>query len=94
MGIRGKQLHTDAQASAHLAGDISFRNIVRVKLKDRWESAGPGVMVCMQVSDIQQDGFQLRACVVFGFNEPHPHAVCMVVDDEQAIAEAMWGRGY
>jgi predicted RNA-binding protein YlxR (DUF448 family) len=52
------------------------------------------VMVCMQVSDIQQDGFHLRACVVSGLKKPHPHLVCMVVDDEQAVAEAMWGRGH
>jgi hypothetical protein len=49
-------------------------------------------MARMQVLDFQQDGFQLRACVVFRLNkEPHPHVVCMVVDDEQAIVEAMWG---
>jgi hypothetical protein len=50
-----------------------------------------GVMAGMQKSDFQHDGFQLRAGVVFGPKEPHPHIVCVVVDDEQAIAETMWG---
>jgi hypothetical protein len=50
-----------------------------------------GVMACMQVLDFQQNGFQLKACVVFGLKEPHPHVVCMEVDDEQAVAETMLG---
>jgi hypothetical protein len=41
--------------------------------------------------DVQEDCFQLRTCVVFRLQEPHPHVVGMVVDDKQAIAEAMWG---
>jgi hypothetical protein len=45
----------------------------------------------MQVFYVQQDGFQLSACVVFGLEEPHPHVMGMVVDDEQELAEAMWG---
>jgi hypothetical protein len=45
----------------------------------------------MQVFDVQEDCFQLRTCVVFRLKEPHPHVVSVVVDDEQAIAEAMWG---
>jgi hypothetical protein len=49
-------------------------------------------MAGMQVSDFQHDCFQRRACVVFELKEPHPHVVCVVVDDEQAIAETMWGR--
>ena len=48
-----------------------------------------GVMACVQVSDFEQDGFQLIACVGFRLKEPHPHVVCMVVDDEHAVAEAM-----
>jgi hypothetical protein len=48
-------------------------------------------MAYMQVFDFRHVGFQLRACVVFGQMEPHPHVVCMVIDDEQAVAEAMWG---
>jgi hypothetical protein len=44
----------------------------------------------MQVFDVQEDGFQLRTCVVFRLKEPHPHVVGVVVDDEQAVAEAMW----
>jgi hypothetical protein len=49
------------------------------------------VVACVQVYDVQQNGFQLRARVVFGFKEPHPHEMCVVVDDEQALAEAMRG---
>jgi hypothetical protein len=45
----------------------------------------------MQVFDVHHDGFQLRAGVVFGRKEPHPHVMCVVVDDEEALAEAMWG---
>jgi DNA-binding LacI/PurR family transcriptional regulator len=50
-----------------------------------------GVMACMQVPDVQHDGFQLTTYVVFCYKEPHPHVMCVVVDDEQAIKEAMWG---
>ena len=50
-----------------------------------------GVMAGMQVFDVQEDGFQFRTCVVFRLKEPHPHVVGVVVDDEQALAEAMWG---
>jgi hypothetical protein len=49
------------------------------------------VMACMHVSNVQHDGFQLRASVVFGLKEPHPHVMSVVVDEEQAIAYAMWG---
>jgi hypothetical protein len=45
----------------------------------------------MQVSDVEQDAFQLRAGVVFCLKKPHPHVMCVVVDDEYAKAEAMWG---
>jgi hypothetical protein len=45
----------------------------------------------MHVLNVQHDGFQLRACVVLALKEPHPHAMGVVVDDEQAVAEAMWG---
>jgi hypothetical protein len=91
MGIGGRKLHTDAHASAHVAGDSSLKNKVRVKLEDRCESALLGVMAYMQVLDFPQDGFHLRVCVLFGLKGPHPHVVCMVVDDEQALTEAMWG---
>jgi hypothetical protein len=40
----------------------------------------------MQVFDVQ-----LRGGVVFGLKEPHSHVLFVVVDDEQAVAEAMWG---
>jgi hypothetical protein len=45
----------------------------------------------MQVFYVHHDDFQLSACVVFGLEEPHSHVMGMVVDDEQAIAESMWG---
>ena len=48
-------------------------------------------MSCKQVLNVRHDGFQLIACVVLGLKEPHPHVMGMVVDDEQAVAEAMWG---
>jgi hypothetical protein len=35
MGTWDMKVHTDAQASAHLAGDSSLKDIVRVKLEDR-----------------------------------------------------------
>jgi hypothetical protein len=45
----------------------------------------------MQVLDVQEDGFQLRTCIVFRLEEPHPHAMGVVVNAEQAVTEAMWG---
>jgi hypothetical protein len=48
-------------------------------------------MAYMQVLDVQRDGLQLSACVVLGLEEPHPHGMGMVVDDEQAVAKSMWG---
>jgi hypothetical protein len=45
----------------------------------------------MQVSDFQHDGFLLSARVIFELKEPHQHEVCVVSDDEQAVAETMWG---
>jgi pyrimidine deaminase RibD-like protein len=45
----------------------------------------------MQVYDVQHHGFQLIASVVLGLKEPHPHVRCVIVDDEQAVAEVMWG---
>jgi hypothetical protein len=91
MGIGGRKLHTDAQSSAHLAGDISLKDRIRVELEDRCERARMGVMVCMQVLDFQRDGLRHKACAVFGLKEPYPLVVCMVANNEQAIAEAMWG---
>jgi hypothetical protein len=46
-------------------------------------------MAGMQMFDVQEDGFQLRTCVVFRLKEPHPHVVGVVVDYEQAVEEAM-----
>jgi hypothetical protein len=45
----------------------------------------------MHVPDVHEDAFQLRTCIVFGLEEPHPHVMGVVVNDEQAVAEAMWG---
>jgi hypothetical protein len=45
----------------------------------------------MQVLDVQEDGFQLQTRIVFGLEKPHPHVMGVVVNDEQAVAEAMWG---
>jgi hypothetical protein len=45
----------------------------------------------MQVIDVQENGFQFRTCIVFGLEEPHPHVMGVVVNDEQAVAEAMRG---
>jgi hypothetical protein len=33
----------------------------------------------------------LFARVIFVLQEPHPHVVCMMIDHEQAVAEAMGG---
>jgi hypothetical protein len=45
----------------------------------------------MHVFDVKEDGFQLRTRIVFGLEEPHPHVMGVVVNDEQAVAEAMGG---
>jgi hypothetical protein len=45
----------------------------------------------MQVLDVQEDGFQLITCIVFCLEEPHPHVMSVVVNNEQAVVEAMWG---
>jgi hypothetical protein len=45
----------------------------------------------MQGLNFLHDGFHLVACVIFGLKQPHPHVMVMVVDDEQTIAEVMWG---
>jgi hypothetical protein len=76
MGIGGRELRTDAHASTHMAGHSILKNRVRVKLKDWGEGALLGVRAGMQVSGFWQNGFQLRATVVFGHKEPHPHIVC------------------
>jgi hypothetical protein len=89
MGIGGRELHPNAEAGAHLPGDNGFKHKVRVEFYDWCERAGLSIMVCMQVLNVQQYGFQLIACVVLALKEPHPHGV--VVDDEMALAEAMWG---
>jgi hypothetical protein len=45
----------------------------------------------MQVLDVHEGGFQLRTRIVFRLEEPYPHVMGVVVNDEQAVAEAMWG---
>jgi hypothetical protein len=47
----------------------------------------------MQVLDVKEDGFQLQTRIVFGLEEPQPHVMGVVVNDEQALAKAMWGGG-
>jgi hypothetical protein len=49
-------------------------------------------MACMQVTDLQHDALEFRTRIALGLQEPHyPHVVCVVVNDEYAIEEAMWG---
>jgi hypothetical protein len=91
VGVWGRELDPDAEVCAHLASDNNFKQRVGVKLEDGCERARLGVMTGMQVFDVQENCFQLRTCVVFRLQEPHPHVVGVVVDDEQALAEAMWG---
>jgi hypothetical protein len=66
---------------AHLAGDCSFKDIVRVKFYDWCERARLGVMTCMRVLAVQEDGFQLRTRIVCGLEELHPHAMGVVVKE-------------
>jgi hypothetical protein len=89
--IWGRELNPDAEAGAHLAGDNNFKHRVRVEFNDKCKRAGLGVMACMQVVYAHHDGLELSACVVFGLEEPQPHVMGMVVDDEKAVAETMWG---
>jgi hypothetical protein len=89
--VWGRELHPDAEVCAHPASDSSFRHKVGVKLEDWCERARLGVMAGMQVFDAQEDCYQIRTCVVFRLKKSHPHIVGVVVDDEQAVAEAMWG---
>jgi hypothetical protein len=39
MGMWGRELYADAEASAHVAGDNNFKHIVRVEFYDRCERA-------------------------------------------------------
>jgi hypothetical protein len=92
VGIWSRELNTDTHASAHLPGRGSLKNKVGVKLDDRGKSAGLRVMACMKMTQFEHDVFQLCARVLFGLQEPHPHVVRMVIDNEQAVAESMGGR--
>jgi hypothetical protein len=89
VGIRGRELHTDTHASIHQPGRGSLKNRVGVKLDDWGKSAGLRMMACMKMMQFQHDAFQLRARVLLGHQESHPHVVYMVIDNEHAIAEAM-----
>jgi hypothetical protein len=91
VGVWRRELDPDAEMCANLAGDWSFKDRVRVKFYVRCERARLGVMTCMHVLDVHEDGFQLRTRIVFKHEEPHPHVMGVVVNDEQALAEAMWG---
>jgi hypothetical protein len=46
----------------------------------------------VHVFDPQEDGLEVGAISVFGFEETHPHEVCVVVDDEHSVPKAMRGR--
>jgi hypothetical protein len=43
----------------------------------------------MGMPRVQEDGLQLRAGLVFGFQEPNPHKVRVMVNYHQAIAQAV-----
>jgi hypothetical protein len=57
MGIWGRELYPDAEAGGHMAGNNSFKHIVRVEFYDRCERASLGVMACMKVFDVLHDSF-------------------------------------
>jgi hypothetical protein len=57
MGIGGRELYPNAEAGEHLAGDSNFKHRVQVESYDWCERAELGVMACMQVLNVQQDGF-------------------------------------
>jgi hypothetical protein len=44
------------------------------------------------VSDFQEGGLKGCACFVFRLEKTHPHVICVVVSDEQAVAKSMRGR--
>jgi hypothetical protein len=89
VGVWGREHDPDTEVCAHPASDNHFKHRIGVKLEDWCERAG--VMTDMQVFDVQEDSFKLRTCIVFRLKEPHPHVVGVVVDDKQAIADAVWG---
>jgi hypothetical protein len=39
-------------------------------------------MLGVQVFDLQEDSFEVRACFVFRFEKPSPHVMTVVVNDE------------
>jgi hypothetical protein len=44
------------------------------------------------VLDLQEDGHEGSAGFVLGFQETHPHVICVLVNDEHVIAKATRGR--
>jgi len=52
-----------------------------------------GVITGMSVPRVEEDGLQFRARLILRLQKPHPHEVSVVVDDQQAIPQAV-GGGY
>jgi pyrimidine deaminase RibD-like protein len=44
----------------------------------------------MGVMRVEEDGLQLGAGLIFGLSKPNPNKICVVVNDKQAIAQAVW----
>jgi hypothetical protein len=40
----------------------------------------------MEVTDIEEDGLEFAAGVIFRFQEPDPHVIGVVIDHEKAVA--------
>jgi hypothetical protein len=55
MGVWERDKYPDAEAGAHMAGDIIFKQRVRVEFYDRCERAWWGVMACMEVFYVQHE---------------------------------------
>jgi hypothetical protein len=64
VGIWCTYLHTVTQPSAHLADDNGFKDQVRVNFKDGGECTGGGMVAGMEVTEIEEDGLELRAGVI------------------------------
>jgi hypothetical protein len=46
----------------------------------------------VSLSNFQENGLKGRACFVYGLEKTHPHVMCVVINDEQAVAKSMRGR--
>jgi hypothetical protein len=44
----------------------------------------------MDVFDFQWDRLEQSALFVLSFHEPNPHKVSVLINDKDAIAQAMW----